>query len=78
MCIDVENLQALRFGDDLVLFSTNSCDLQRMIEELNRRRKVIGLKMNIEKTKLITNGAETPIGIGENDIEYVNVFLYLG
>ena len=47
---------------------------------MNRRAEVVGLhvKMNIEKTKLMTNGTETPIRIGENDIDYVTEFVHLG
>ena len=54
--INGENIQALRFVDDLVLFSTNACDLQRMIREMKRRGEAVGLKINIDKTKLMTNG----------------------
>ncbi len=43
--IDGEKLYDLRFADDLVLYSTNSNDLQMMLTELNEKGQSARLKM---------------------------------
>ena len=53
--INGEYLSNLRFADDIVLFSNNGDELQQMIEDLNRESVRIGLKMNMQKTKIMFN-----------------------
>ena len=65
-------------ADDLVLFSTRAEKLQQMIDELNEKGEEVGLKINIEKTKVMTNGLENSIAIDGHDVDYVTEFAYLG
>ncbi|KOB51848.1 Endonuclease-reverse transcriptase, partial [Operophtera brumata] len=48
-------LTNLRFTDDLVLFSESVGDMLSMIEDLKILSEKVGLKMNLAKTKIMTN-----------------------
>ena len=70
-------MSALRFADDLVLISSDAIELQEMITQLNTESRKFGLKINIDKTKVMTNNVETPINIDEEELEYVTEYTYL-
>ncbi|KAA5570543.1 hypothetical protein F3G14_19155, partial [Acinetobacter baumannii] len=53
--INKDRLTHLRFADDIVLFSETSKGLERMITSLNEESEKVGLKMNENKTKIVTN-----------------------
>ena len=38
----------------------------------------VGLKLNSEKTKLITNGVKDQIKVGDAVIDYLDEYVYLG
>lgn len=76
--INGSKLNHLRFADDLVLFEENPENLEIMIQGLNRESLKVGLKMNTNKTKLITNSTERDIKIGQEKLEYVKDYIYLG
>lgn len=76
--INGEKLNHLRFADDLILISENQRDLKEMLTQLERESKIVGLTMNTEKTKLMTNHVKTPISLNSNQIEYVDQYTYLG
>lgn len=71
-------LNHLRFADDLILVSDNPTDLKIMLEELDTQSKLVGLSMNMSKTKLMSNSAKAPIDVNGNEIEYMNEYVYLG
>jgi len=48
-------LNHLRFADDIVLISNNTNDLQARLQELNNSSKISGMKINMNKTKVIFN-----------------------
>lgn len=52
--IEEETLSHLRFADD-ILFSEAREELQEMLNQLNGKSKNISLKINIAKTKFMTN-----------------------
>lgn len=76
--IDGRKLNHLRFADDIVLFEEDPHKLQMMIEDLNKESKKIGLTLNIDKTKLLTNSIKTQIEIENQPLEYVDEYIYLG
>ena len=53
--IDGLNLTDPRFADDIALFSDNLQDIRKMLEDLQQVCAQIGLKINISKTKFMTN-----------------------
>lgn len=76
--IDGRKLNHLRFADDLVLLEESPKKLQEMIRTLNTESAKVGLKMNITKTKLMTNSKMEPIDVEEQQLEYVDEYCYLG
>lgn len=78
--IDGEKLNHLRFADDITLIAKDKIELQEMLEQLNEASKQIGLKININKTKYLTNEIEEQQGITLEGkiIEKVDTFVYLG
>lgn len=76
--INGRRLTNLRFADDVTLFARSPNELQQMITELNDRSNQVGLAINYNKTKVMTNRTPTPISIHATDIEYVNDYTYLG
>lgn len=76
--IDGRRLSHLRFADDIVLFANTPEELTKMITELAAESEKVGLKINPEKTKLMTNGEERTIKIGLTRVDYAQEFIYLG
>ena len=78
--IDGEFINHLRFADDIVLLASTFEELQEMLQELNKESKRVGLKMNLSKTKTMSNAFITPqkITIGMDELEAVCSYTYLG
>lgn len=76
--INGEKLNHLRFADDLILLNENPEGLEIMLTQLERESKTVGLTMNRDKTKVMTNHIRTPISINSDQIEYVEEYTYLG
>lgn len=76
--VDGEYLNNLRFADDVALFATSTNDLSKMIKDLEKSCTKAGLKMNADKTKLMSKGEQTGIFIYNKQIEYVEDYIYLG
>ena len=78
--IDGEFINHLRFADDIVLLASTFEELQEMLQELNKESKRVGLKMNLSKTKTMSNAFISPqkITIGMDELEAVCSYTYLG
>lgn len=78
--IDSKYLHHLRFADDIVIFARTAEDLQTMLEELNVQGKQVGMKMNMEKTKVILNSEciRRDIEVDNIKLEAVSEYIYLG
>ena len=74
--IDGSYLNILRFADDIVLISSDVSELGEMLEKLNNAAKKVGLKMNLSKTKIMSD--TTDIIIEHRIVENVNEYVYLG
>ncbi|XP_045454944.1 uncharacterized protein LOC123664445 [Melitaea cinxia] len=71
-------LSHLRFADDIVLMSESSKKLEYMISTLHEASKTVGLEINLNKTKIITNSIVNPIKLNNIHFEYVDSYIYLG
>ncbi|CAF4772984.1 unnamed protein product [Pieris macdunnoughi] len=72
------NLNHLRFADDIVVFADKPSILQTMLQQLDDESRKAGLSMNPTKTKVMTNAIKENIVIGQENIEYVDEYIYLG
>ena len=76
--VDGEYLTNLRFADDITI-TTPRCDqLQKMLSDINKESKKVGLKMNKAKTKILFNSKASiePITIDNEQLERVNEYIY--
>ena len=71
-------LTHLRFADDIVLFAKTSDDICRMIRDLANESDKVGLRLNPDKTKLMTNGNKSKIKLEHKEINYTDEYIYLG
>lgn len=76
--IDGKYLSHLRFADDIALLANTAEELNDMLTTLHLQSIKVGLEINFDKTKVITNNTLTPIQINGQNVEYVNDYLYLG
>jgi len=78
--VNGENINHLRFADDIVLISNNHTELQSMITELNNESNHLGMKMNMKKTKVMFNkfAQQMPVHINGLVVEQVDEYVYLG
>ncbi|CAK1590282.1 unnamed protein product [Parnassius mnemosyne] len=70
----------LRFADDIVLMAESLEDLSTMLNALNSVSQRIGLKMNMDKTKIMFNVHVTsmPVVVRSTKLEVVEEYVYLG
>ncbi|CAG4942460.1 unnamed protein product [Parnassius apollo] len=78
--INGEYITHLRFADDIVLMAESLEDLSTMLNDLNSASQRIGLKMNMDKTKIMFNVHVTPmpVVVGSTMLEVVDEYVYLG
>nr|XP_032511484.1 uncharacterized protein LOC116765942 [Danaus plexippus plexippus] len=78
--INGEYITHLRFADDIVVMAKSMDELSTMLESLNRVSQRLGLKMNMDKTKLMSNVHVTPtrVMVENSVLEVVDAYVYLG
>lgn len=78
--VNGENINHLRFADDIVLISSNAVELQEMISQLNLESKRLGMKMNMKKTNVMFNrfSREMEVQVDGMKIGKVDEYVYLG
>ena len=78
--VNGEYLSNLRFADDVALLSNSGDELQSMLTALDEQSRTVGLKINMQKTKVILNnlGKAQRFEIGGEAVEVVNEYVYLG
>ena len=71
-------LSHLRFDDVIILFSENPQQLNKLLNDLHQASIKVGLEMNLDKTKGMTNNHMTPILVNDIPLEFVQNYVYLG
>uniref|UniRef100_A0A914W3X0 Reverse transcriptase domain-containing protein n=1 Tax=Plectus sambesii TaxID=2011161 RepID=A0A914W3X0_9BILA len=78
-CIGDTSVKHLIFANDIVIFSHSPKQLQCRIDELITASSIVGLKVNVKKTKIMMNFPGTALlSISSKPFEEVNEFVYLG
>ncbi len=75
--INGRRLNNLKFADDIIVLATSQQKLPKMLDELNKESRKVGLHLNLSKTKVMTNHKEIPIKIEGKQIDYVQEYIYL-
>jgi len=72
-------LEDLEFADDIVLISHTRSHLQQKSVRINELAEAVGLKINIGKTKVMSNEAsKEPVFINNQPLDYTDQFTYPG
>ena len=69
------NINNLRYADDTTLMAENEEELKNLLMKVKEECEKVGLKLNIQKTKIMASG---PITSWEIEGETVTDFIFLG
>ena len=69
------NINSLRYADDTTLMAESEEELKSLLMKVKKESEKVGLKLNIQKTKIMASG---PITSWEIDGETVPDFIFLG
>ena len=71
------NIDNLRYADDTTLMAESEEELKRLLMKLKVESEKVGLKLNIQKTKIMASGPITSWEIDGETLETVSDFIYL-
>ena len=71
------NINNLRYSDDTTLM-TESEELKSLLMKMKEESEKVGLKLNIQKTKIMASGPITSWQIDGEIMETVRDFIFLG
>ena len=72
------NINNLRYADDTTLIAQSEEELKSLLMEVKEESEKVGLKFNIEKTKIMASGPITSWQIDEETVETVADFIFFG
>ena len=72
------NINNLRYADDTTLMAESEEELKSLLMKVKEESEEVGLKLNIQKTKIMASGPITPWQINGETMETVADFIYLG
>ena len=73
-----ENINKLRYADDTTLKAESKEELNSLLMKVKEESEKAGLKLNIQKTKIMASGPITPWQIDGQTMETVADFVCLG
>ena len=72
------NINKLRYADDTTLMAESKEELKSLLMKVKEESEKAGLKLNIQKTKIIAFGPTTSWIIDGETMETVTDFIFLG
>ena len=72
------NINNLRYADDTTLMAESEEELKSLLMKVKEESEKAGLKLNIQKTKILASGPITSWQIDGETMEMVTDFLFLG
>ena len=72
------NINNLRYADDTTLMAESEEDLKSLLMKVKDESEKVGLKLNIQKTKIMASGPITSWQIDGETMETVTDFIFLG
>ena len=76
--ISRRNINNLRYRDDTTLMAESEEELKRLLMKVKEESEKVGLKLNIQKTKIMASGPVTSWEIDGETVETVSDFIFLG
>ena len=72
------NINNLRYTDDTTLMAESKEELKSLLMKVKEEREKVGLKLNIQKTKIMASGPITSWQIDGETVETVSDFIFMG
>ena len=72
------NINNLRYADDTTLMAESEEELKSLLIKVKEESEKVGLKLNIQKTKIMASGHITSWEIDGETVERVSDFTFLG
>ena len=76
--ISGRNIKNLRYADDTTLMAESEEDLKSLLMKVKLESEKVGLKLNIQKMKIMASGPITSREIDGETVETVSDFIFLG
>ena len=72
------NINNLRYADDTTLMAESEEELKSLLMQVKEEREKVGLKLHIQKTKIMASGPITSREIDGETVETVSELIFLG
>ena len=72
------NINNLRYADDTTLMAEGKEELKSLLKKVKEESETVGLKLNIQKTKIMASGPISSWQIDGKTMETVIDFIFLG
>ena len=76
--ISWRNINNLRYADDTTLMAKSEEELKSLLMKVKEESEKVGLKLNIQKMKMMASGPMTSWEIDGQRMETVSDFIFLG
>ena len=70
------NINNLRYADDTTLMAESEEEVKNLLMKVKEESEKVGLKLNIQKTKIMASGPITSWQIGGETVETVSDFIF--
>ena len=70
------NINNLRYADDTTLMAESEEELKSLLRKVKEESEKVGLKLNIQKTKIMASGPITSWQIDRETVETVSDFIF--
>ena len=70
------NINHLRYADETTLMAESEEELKSLLMRVKEESEKVGLKLNIQKTKIMASGPITSWGIDGETVETVSDFIF--
>ena len=74
--ISRRNINNFRYADDTTLVAESEVDLKSLLMKVKEESEKVGLKLNIQKTKIMASGPITSWQISGETVETVSDFIF--
>ena len=68
----------LRYADDITLMAESEEELKTLLMKVKKESEKVGLKLNIQKTKIMASGPITSWQLDGETVETMSDFIFLG
>ena len=72
------NINNLRYADDTTLMAESEEELKSLLTKVKEETENVGLKLNIQKTKIMASDPITSCKMDGETVETVSDFIFLG